>query len=48
MYAPAAMMGYFVELGDAAKSNHLDDQHLSEIARRYGIEVVGPVPETYA
>lgn len=48
LYAPAAMMGYFDELGDAVKNGHVDDKHLSEIALRYGMEVVGPVPDTYA
>jgi len=41
-------MGYFDELGAAIRSGHVDDEHLSEIAMRYGMEVVGPVPETYA
>jgi len=48
LYTPAAMMGYFDELGAAIRSGHVDDEHLSEIATRYGMEVVGPVPETYA
>ena len=48
LYTPAAMMGYFDELSDAVQSGHVDDKHLSEIALRYGMEVVGPVPETYA
>jgi hypothetical protein len=48
LYTPAAMMGYFEELSDAIKSRHVGDDHLSEIALRYGMEVVGPVPESYA
>jgi mannose-6-phosphate isomerase-like protein (cupin superfamily) len=47
LYTPAAMMGYFDELSDAIRSGHVNDAHLSEIALRYGMEVVGPVPETY-
>jgi mannose-6-phosphate isomerase-like protein (cupin superfamily) len=27
---------------------YVEDEHLSKIARRYSMEVVGPVPETYA
>jgi mannose-6-phosphate isomerase-like protein (cupin superfamily) len=48
LYTPAAMMGYFEELSDAIEGGHVDDAHLSEIALRYGMEVVGPVPESYA
>jgi mannose-6-phosphate isomerase-like protein (cupin superfamily) len=48
LYTPAAMMGYFDELSNAIRSGHVDDEHLSEIALRYGMEVVGPVRETYA
>ena len=47
LYTPAAMMGYFDELGEAIRSGHVDDEHLSEIAARYGMQVVGPVPDTY-
>ena len=47
LYTPAAMMGYFDELRDAIRSGHVDDEYLSEIAVRYGMEVVGPVPGTY-
>lgn len=46
LYAPAAMVGYFDELaagGDAG----LDPDALSAMARRYGMEVIGPVPEGY-
>lgn len=45
LYTPAAMMGYFDELSDALRSGRVDDEHLSAIALRYSMEVVGPVPE---
>jgi mannose-6-phosphate isomerase-like protein (cupin superfamily) len=48
LYAPAAMVGYFEELSDAAKTGHVEDAVLSAIARRYAMEVVGPAPEDYA
>jgi mannose-6-phosphate isomerase-like protein (cupin superfamily) len=48
LYTPAAMIGYFDELSEAIRSGHVDDEHLSAIALRYSMEVVGPVPETYA
>jgi hypothetical protein len=40
------MVGYFEELSAAlAKGDPAAD--LSEIAERYGMEVIGPVPEGY-
>ena len=48
LYAPAAMEGYFDELSAAISSGQMDPETLSEIANRYGMEVVGPVPEGYA
>ena len=45
IYAPAAMVGYFDELAAAIARNEMDDDTLGEIARRYGMEVIGPVPE---
>jgi hypothetical protein len=48
LYAPAAMVGYFDELGDAIKSGDLDEDALSSIAVKYSMEVLGPVPEGYA
>ena len=48
IYAPAAMVGYFDELAAAIARNEMDDETLGEIARRYGMEVIGPVPEGYA
>lgn len=47
IYAPAAMVGYFDELSSAIARNEMDDDSLAEIARRYGMEVIGPVPEGY-
>jgi mannose-6-phosphate isomerase-like protein (cupin superfamily) len=47
IYAPAAMVGYFDELAAAIARNEIDDDTLAEIARRYGMEVIGPVPEGY-
>lgn len=48
LYAPAAMVGYFDELGDATKTGHVDPGVLSEIAAKYSMELLGPVPEGYA
>ena len=45
LYTPAAMIGYFDEL--AARPGEVDDDSFAEIARRYSMEVVGPVPEGY-
>lgn len=47
LYVPQAMVGYFDELAEAIASGIVDDEHLSAIARRYGMEVLGPVPESY-
>jgi len=47
IYAPAAMVGYFDELSAAIARDEMDDETLGEIARRYGMEVIGPVPEGY-
>jgi glyoxylate utilization-related uncharacterized protein len=48
LYAPAAMVGYFDDLSQAIKQGSVDPPHLSEIAARYAMEVLGPVPEAYA
>jgi len=48
LYTPAAMVGYFEELSEATKKGQVDPQILSEIALRYSMEVLGPVPEGYA
>jgi hypothetical protein len=42
---PAAMVGYFEELSAASASGA--DTDLSEIAERYGMQIIGPVPEGY-
>ena len=47
VYTPAAMVGYFDELSDAIKKDNVDPDGLSEIALRYSMEVLGPVPEGY-
>jgi len=44
-YTPAAMVGYFDDLSAAIANGDAD---VSEIADRYAMEVVGPVPEGYA
>jgi mannose-6-phosphate isomerase-like protein (cupin superfamily) len=46
-YVPAAMVGYFDELSEAIKKDKGDPETLSEIALRYSMEVLGPVPEGY-
>jgi quercetin dioxygenase-like cupin family protein len=45
LYTPAAMVGYFDELSDAIRNGDAD---VSQIADRYAMEVLGPVPEGYA
>ncbi len=47
LYAPAAMVGYFDELGAAITAGESDAALLNEISLRYGMEVAGPVPEGY-
>jgi quercetin dioxygenase-like cupin family protein len=47
VYVPAAMVGYFDELSEANKKGGADPQVLSEIAKKYSMEVLGPVPEGY-
>ena len=48
LYTPAAMVGYFDELGQATKIGDVDETRLGDIARRYSMEVLGPVPDGYA
>ena len=45
LYAPAAMVGYFDEM--AAAAGRLSDSELAELAARYSMKVIGPVPEGY-
>jgi mannose-6-phosphate isomerase-like protein (cupin superfamily) len=47
LYNPAAMVGYFDELSAAIAADDADPDRLDQIALRYGMEVVGPVPEGY-
>lgn len=47
LYVPQAMVGYFDELAHAAATDTADDATLAAIAERYGMEVLGPVPEGY-
>ena len=47
LYAPAAMVGYFDDLSEALSQEFADPRVLSEIAERYSMEVIGPVPEGY-
>ncbi len=44
---PEAMVGYFDELAAAVRAGNPDDADLGAIAERYGMEVLGPVPERY-
>jgi hypothetical protein len=47
LYTPAAMVGYFDDLS-AELDNGVDrPERVAAIAERYGMEVVGPVPEAY-
>lgn len=48
LYTPAAMVGYFDELSEASKRGAMDPEVLTEIALRYSMQVLGPVPEGYA
>jgi mannose-6-phosphate isomerase-like protein (cupin superfamily) len=47
LYAPAAMVGYFDELAEATTKGVVDPAALTEIALRYSMEVLGPVPPGY-
>ena len=47
LYVPGAMVGYFDELADATGAGEVDPDVLSQIALRYSMEVIGPVPEGY-
>ena len=42
------MVGYFDELSEATKEGNIDPVILSEMAGRYSMQVLGPVPEGYA
>lgn len=47
LYAPAAMVGYFDELAEGTKRGSLDPADVADVAKRYSMEVIGPVPEGY-
>jgi mannose-6-phosphate isomerase-like protein (cupin superfamily) len=47
-YFPAAMIGYFDELSAATQGGEADENLLADIAQRHSMEIVGPVPESYA
>jgi quercetin dioxygenase-like cupin family protein len=47
LYSPAAMVGYFEELSASILGGLADPQVLDDIAKRAGMEVIGPVPEGY-
>jgi hypothetical protein len=46
LYTPAGMVGYFDELA-AGITAGIGDAELDEMAARYDMEVVGPVPDGY-
>lgn len=49
IFSPAAMVGYFDELAQAAATGaQLNAHSLEEMAKKYGMQVRGPVPEGYA
>jgi hypothetical protein len=47
LYLPAAMVGYFDELSAMIAAGSADDGAVDAIGRRYGVDVIGPVPEGY-
>ncbi|HLF42441.1 MAG TPA: hypothetical protein VJA46_02805 [Acidimicrobiia bacterium] len=47
LYTPAAMIGYFDELSAALAHGEADPDALVKIADRYGMDVIGLVPEGY-
>jgi mannose-6-phosphate isomerase-like protein (cupin superfamily) len=47
LYTPAGMVGYFDEVSAAARSGPVSDETLTDIAARYSMEVLGPVPKDY-
>jgi mannose-6-phosphate isomerase-like protein (cupin superfamily) len=47
LYLPASMVGYFDDLSGAMKKGTADEEELSEIATRYSLEVIGPIPDGY-
>jgi quercetin dioxygenase-like cupin family protein len=47
LYAPAAMVGYFDELAAANREGGPSPEVLADIARKYAMDVVGPIPDSY-
>jgi hypothetical protein len=47
LYAPAAMVGYFDDVAAATAAGDVGPDRLSDIALRYSMEVIGPLPEGY-
>jgi len=47
LYTPTAMIGYFDELAAATSQGDVEPSKLTEIALRYSMQVIGPVPEGY-
>jgi quercetin dioxygenase-like cupin family protein len=47
LYTPAAMVGYFDDVAAAVAAGDVEPDALAEIARRYSMDVIGPVPEGY-
>jgi quercetin dioxygenase-like cupin family protein len=47
LYSPAAMVGYFDELSAALARGDMAEEELEGMARKYSMEVLGPVPEGY-
>jgi hypothetical protein len=46
LYTPAGMVGYFDDLS-AGIASGMDEAALDQIAARFEMDVVGPVPEGY-
>ena len=48
LFAPAAMVGYFDDLSEAMHAGNLGPDALAAIAAEHAMEVIGPIPESYA
>ena len=47
LYAPGVMIQYFEALAAAIAEDGADEERLGGIAKSNGVEIVGPVPESY-
>jgi mannose-6-phosphate isomerase-like protein (cupin superfamily) len=47
LFVPAAMVGFFEELAEAEAKGTATPEVLTHISERHGMDIVGPVPETY-